>query len=820
MNIAGWTVHNNALRKSIFLNVDCDVYSISETHLSDNGDFSPDVNGYQFIPHNRQTTHRLAPGTWGGVGFLIKQTVLDDYEMNIIDKTYDGILAIELVHREKQIKLLLITTYLPPENSPYGRDCSSFYNHLEQLCYSYSNEYDLMFFCGDVNGRVGKLDDYVPDVDIELPKRVVIDEIENNHGKAFINFLTECKMCILNGRFDPSKDNFTYIGRGKSVVDYFYCPHDLLQSCSDFEVMLSTEIANRYQLTQLIHARSKLPDHSMLRTTLHLDRYIHTEIPPSNENIPDVNERTQMPSNPYNVRNVPENFFSDADACNKLLDLINALELSIENQATVDKYYQELILCIFCEMEKCLPKCHGNGTKSSKRFKIKKPYWNDHLKQLWTSMCEKESAFVKYRGPNHVRQYLKEQFKDSSKTFHRALKRAEREYNKKVQDDIENVCTTNPKKFWNYIKRLGPKNNNRIPQEVYDDNGNVCYDFDSVLQKWKTEYEKLYKPESDQFDNNFYEQILHLLHIAEDRMSDPLYQDNHELNRNITLKEVENIVDKSKNNKATGIDLIPNEVLRSNAVKSCLQNFFQYYLDTGILPSCWGKAIIKPIPKSKSKDPRVPLNYRGINLLSNIYKVYNSVINKRIISYLEKNNLLDDSQNGFREKRSCLEHIYLLYSIIQNRKNMSKDTFVAYIDFMKCFDLIDRNLLFYKLTEYGIDGKLYRTLKMMYTNTMSAVNINNSLSDWFYTENGCRQGDVTSPTAFSILINDLLKELKASNIGIPVENLVIPVLAFADDIALLAENESDLQKLINIVHKWSCKWRFIINPEKKSNSAL
>ncbi len=145
---------------------------------------------------------------------------------------------------------------------------------------------------------------------------------------------------------------------------------------------------------------------------------------------------------------------------------------------------------------------------------------------------------------------------------------------------------------------------------------------------------------------------------------------------------------------------------------------------------------------------------------------------------------------------------------------MSKDTFVAYIDFMKCFDLIDRNLLFYKLTEYGIDGKLYRTLKMMYTNTMSAVNINNSLSDWFYTENGCRQGDVTSPTAFSILINDLLKELKASNIGIPVENLVIPVLAFADDIALLAENESDLQKLINIVHKWSCKWRFIINPEK------
>ncbi len=52
--------------------------------------------------------------------------------------------------------------------------------------------------------------------------------------------------------------------------------------------------------------------------------------------------------------------------------------------------------------------------------------------------------------------------------------------------------------------------------------------------------------------------------------------------------------------------------------KLFLKKLFQYYFDTGLLPSCWNKAIIKPIPKSCSKDPRVPLNYRGINLLSSI----------------------------------------------------------------------------------------------------------------------------------------------------------------------------------------------------------
>ena len=47
-----------------------------------------------------------------------------------------------------------------------------------------------------------------------------------------------------------------------------------------------------------------------------------------------------------------------------------------------------------------------------------------------------------------------------------------------------------------------------------------------------------------------------------------------------------------------------------------------------------------------------------------------------------------------------------------------------------------------------------------------------------------------------------------------IDNFVVSVLAFADDIVLLAENAGDLQKLISIVQQWSSKWRFIINPEK------
>ena len=69
----------------------------------------------------------------------------------------------------------------------------------------------------------------------------------------------------------------------------------------------------------------------------------------------------------------------------------------------------------------------------------------------------------------------------------------------------------------------------------------------------------------------------------------------------------------------------------------------------------WAGALIKPIPKSRDKDPCVPLNYRGITLLCTIYKAYSSVLNNLIKKYFNMLNLLSDYQNRmvFRKGRSC-----------------------------------------------------------------------------------------------------------------------------------------------------------------------
>ncbi len=63
-------------------------------------------------------------------------------------------------------------------------------------------------------------------------------------------------------------------------------------------------------------------------------------------------------------------------------------------------------------------------------------------------------------------------------------------------------------------------------------------------------------------------------------------------------------------------------------------------------------------------------------------------------------------------------------------------------------------------------------------------------------------------------VNPLLSELKSSGLGVHIENMIVSVLAYADDLVLLAESENDLQGLITILQKWCYQWRLSVNIDK------
>ena len=104
--------------------------------------------------------HRRAPHAFGGVCFLIKNSVTRDYNLEIFDKIYDGVFGIKLTCTDMSI--IIFVCYLPPDNSPYGKDVDGFFSHLTAQLHLASDA-DLIFICGDMNARVGEQNDLLTD---------------------------------------------------------------------------------------------------------------------------------------------------------------------------------------------------------------------------------------------------------------------------------------------------------------------------------------------------------------------------------------------------------------------------------------------------------------------------------------------------------------------------------------------------------------------------------------------------------------------------------------------------------------------------------
>ena len=158
-------------------------------------------------------------------------------------------------------------------------------------------------------------------------------------------------------------------------------------------------------------------------------------------------------------------------------------------------------------------------------------------------------------------------------------------------------------------------------------------------------------------------------------MRDPLCTESRCINSPITRVEVEKVVFRAKNGKSVGFDKIPYEVLKCLIIADSLHSLFNLCLDSGLISSVWRKAIITPIPKDTIKDPRIPLNYRGISLLCAVSKQYSSVLNNRLQPYLETNGLLVEQQNGFRTDRSCQDPVYSACTIMRDRLSQKQSTF-------------------------------------------------------------------------------------------------------------------------------------------------
>jgi hypothetical protein len=767
---------------------------VAETHLR--GEDKLHIPGYVWYGHNRLLIHRRAPCGSGGVGFLVKEKLLDIFNIRVLDDSCEGILWIVLNNKYTSFCLKACVCYLPPENSPRAVNAAAFFDNL--LTGIYEQQNDPLFICGDLNSRCGDILDFIAGID-EVPHRDVIDFTKNKYGEPFCEFLRNGNCCMLNGRNYITNDFTCIRPQGSSVVDYCVVPYEMLHMFKNFEVTKSSDLITKAGLIGSVDVSRGVPDHSVLTWSMAIDNGPWASPAIHSYNGTDTTAQTFTK---YDLSDIPDTFMSNEDILLALETAITTLECSSTVQNEIDSVYVEFCETVRAEMSKSLrsKRVVISSDINNRKRRIRKPWWNDYLSKLWNDVCYREREWLNARGV--ARAERKCELRKARKLFSKCVQRSKRQHWKRCQIELMEAVDSCPQSIWKKIGKIGvgAERHKSIPMQVVLENGDVSNDRSIVLDKWKRDFSTLLNPDC---------------HMTGATTTDiPSTAADPVLDAPLTYTEFMYAIASAKAGKATGHDQIPVEVFTNEYLAGFLFRLCTVCFENGRIPEAWSRGIINPIPKNNMEDPRDPKSYRGITLTPAAYKLYCSIINTRLSTWIESNGTLADAQNGFRKNRSTIDHLGSLSSMIETRKRSKLSTYVAFVDFRKAYDCIDRELLWHKLRDIGVQGKMYRAITSLYKSVKGCVRLNGIQSDWFSVGSGLKQGCPLSPIMFNLFINDLARVLNEIGMGVDVDGERVCLLLYADDLVLLGESEKDLQVLLDALGLWCRDNKLTVNPDK------
>ena len=241
-----------------------------------------------------------------------------------------------------------------------------------------------------------------------------------------------------------------------------------------------------------------------------------------------------------------------------------------------------------------------------------------------------------------------------------------------------------------------------------------------------------------------------------------------------TSMEVYDCISLLSNNKSYGPFSIPVRILKlvKMQISEPLAIIINLSFELGYFPSVLKTA--KVIPIFKKGSPVECNNYRPISLLSNIDKIFESLMHKRVSNFLNHYNLIYLRQFGFRKHHSTTHALLNISEEIRLALDNGNFACGVFVDLQKAFDTVDHNFLLLKLAHYGIRGISNSWFRSYLSNRSQFVDVNGFKSSVKPIVNGVPQGSVLGPLLFLIYINDIYSAVSFST-----------VYLFADDTNLL-----------------------------------
>ena len=434
---------------------------------------------------------------------------------------------------------------------------------------------------------------------------------------------------------------------------------------------------------------------------------------------------------------------------------------------------------------------------SLKKTKVKKgktcdkrKWFNSDLYKMRKTLDYKGKLLTKYPSDP----LLRGNFFKYRKIYSKFCKSQRRKYQAYLIDKLDNLFDSDPKAYWSLLDDLKENKRDSVDSMPSADD---MFDHFSTLNKLPSKFE---------------ERIKEIEKALENTEKDPAFS---QLDFIITKDEISRCSRNLKNGKSSGLDCITNEMLKNGEclILPAVHKLFNAVLQLGIYPKEWKMGYITPI--FKSGDRFDSSNYRGITIMSCVGKLFNSILNNRLDTYLNENQIISETQIGFQKKARTTDHMFVLRTLIEKYTKQNKShLFTCFIDFKKAFDSVLHQAVLLKMQNIGIKGLFYNIVKNMYTDNILRLKIGNGMTDEFSSEIGVRQGDTLSPNLFKIFINDIVDAFDKDCDGATLGKYQLNCLMYADDVILISESERGLQNCLKKLEGYCDTWCLDININK------
>lgn len=384
--------------------------------------------------------------------------------------------------------------------------------------------------------------------------------------------------------------------------------------------------------------------------------------------------------------------------------------------------------------------------------------------------------------------------------YHAAIRAVRRAETNMVNDRFAEAVSGNKNRnFWQEVKRLR-KPCNRVSNVVDGLSSNA-----DIAEVFADKYSALYTDVSYNTDD---------MSEIRSELNKSIPLQNVGMQSHITTEDVLSAIKMLKPDKNDGnFGLSTNHFINAcDELGVYIALMLSSLLVHGMTTDDMNMCTMLPIPKGKNSNLTDSGNYRGIALSSIFGKVFDLIFLSKFSDCL----CTSEQQFGFKRQHSTSMCSMVLKETLAYYTVDGGTAFCTFLDATKAFDRVDYCKLFRILLKRNIPYIYLRLLLNLYTSSIASVAWNGVCSRSFCVRNGVRQGGIISPILFCVYIDGLLNQLSESGVGCYIGHIYTGVLAYADDIVLLAPTPSAMRTLLKICEDYGKLYSVVFNAAKSA----